>query len=219
MPARIRTISPSAQKVTPSPYAGHRPECHQIVSLSPSTYFASSQVSRDLPMPPIPVTDTTRALPSRPVACSSSFSKRSSSVRPTNGGSIAIRFAPSRSATTRKARHAPTGASFPFRASSPTASNAIAREAARKVASPTSTVPGSAADWSRDAVFTMSPVTMPSFVPPAIVAASPVSTPPRACSGAPVDAPSAATASTSSNAHARRARRRPRGSPGCPTRP
>ena len=41
-------------------------------------------------MPPTPITETTRDFPSRPVACSMSFSCRSSSARPTNGGSIAV---------------------------------------------------------------------------------------------------------------------------------
>ena len=52
--------------------------------------------------------------------------------------------------------------------------------AARWVASPTSTVPGAATDWSRLAVLTMSPATMPWLVAPIVTAASPVSTPARA---------------------------------------
>ena len=44
----------------------------------------------------------------------------------------------------------------------------------------------------------MSPVTMPWFSASGEVAASPVSTPPRACSGRSIEAPRAATASTSS---------------------
>ena len=131
MPARIRTISPSAQNVMPSPYDGHRPWCHHTVSCRPSTYLRSSQASRDFPMPPIPVTDTTRGLPSRPVACSSSLRMRSSSPRPTNGGSTGIRFWPCRSATTRSARQAGTGCSLPLRVSGPVASNAIATDAIR----------------------------------------------------------------------------------------
>ena len=35
-PQRYRTMSPSAQKVMPSPYAGERPSCHQTGSTSPS---------------------------------------------------------------------------------------------------------------------------------------------------------------------------------------
>jgi len=56
------------------------------------TYFRSSQASLDLPMPPIPITETTRDFPSRPVAWSMSFSRRISSARPTNGGSIPDRL-------------------------------------------------------------------------------------------------------------------------------
>ena len=132
------------------------------VSDRPSMYLSSSHARRDLPMPPMPVTDTTRALPSRPVACSSSLSIRSSSARPTNGGSTVIRFAPRRSATTRKRAPGTHRLLLALqRRGRRRSSKAIAREAARKVASPTNTFPGSAADWSREAVFTMSPVTMP----------------------------------------------------------
>ena len=52
------------------------------------------------------------------------------------------RFRPPRSATTRRARQAGTGAALPLSACSPAASKAIARDAARSVASPTRTVPG-----------------------------------------------------------------------------
>ena len=69
---------------------------------------------------------------------------------------------------------------MPFSESSPTSTNATAFDAERCVASPTSTVPGSAADCSREAVFTMSPMTMPSASPPTVAAASPVRTPARA---------------------------------------
>ena len=82
-------------------------------------------------MPPMPITETTRTLPSRPVACRTSLRVRSSSARPTNGGSIAIRFWPWRSATTRSARQAGTCCSLPFRVSAPAGSKAIAPAAAR----------------------------------------------------------------------------------------
>ena len=55
--------------------------------MRPSTYFCSSHTSRDLPMPATPAMCRSRGRPSRPVACSSSFVSRSSSSRPTNGGS------------------------------------------------------------------------------------------------------------------------------------
>jgi hypothetical protein len=74
-------------------------------------------------------------------------------------------------------------------------SNVIDVLAARWVASPTRTVPGAAADWSREAVLTRSPATIPWPIAPSVTAASPVSTPPRACS----PGPSVCTASTSSS--------------------
>ena len=50
-PARPRTISPSAQNVIPSPYAGDRPACHHTVSTTPSRYFESSQIEPALAGP------------------------------------------------------------------------------------------------------------------------------------------------------------------------
>ncbi len=88
-PARRRIISPSAQNVIPSPYEGDRPRCHQMLSVTPSTYFSSSQTSRLLPIPAGPVIETSRTRCSRPTAWSCSFSCRSSSSRPTNGASSA----------------------------------------------------------------------------------------------------------------------------------
>ena len=67
------------------------------------------------------------------------------------------------------------------------------------VASPTSTVPGAAADWRRLAVLTMSPATIPWLVAPIVTAASPVKTPARAWIGC-ASSPSAGTAATSSSA-------------------
>ena len=61
-------------------------------------------------MPPGPITETSRARCSRPVAWNSSLSSRSSSSRPTNGASRpAARLRPPTSATIRSARHAATG--------------------------------------------------------------------------------------------------------------
>ncbi len=177
-PARRRTISPSAQKVTPSPYDGDRPRCHQTVSTTPSRYFSSSQARRLLPIPACPTSETSRARRSRPATWNCSLRKRSSSPRPTNGGSrTSARWRPPRSAMTRSARNAGTGAVLPLSSVSPAASKAIADAAARLVASPTRTVPGGATDWSRDAVLTRSPATMPWFVAPRVTAASPVRTP------------------------------------------
>ena len=63
------------------------------------------------------------------------------------------------------------------------------------MASPTSTVPGSAADWMRDAVLTRSPATMPWPSAPSVTAASPVRTPARACERR-IEAGTAATRSS-----------------------
>ena len=96
-------------------------------SLTPSMYLRSSQASRLLPMPPWPVTDRSRTRRSREVAWRKSLSRRSSSSRPTNGASMpSLRPWPPRSATTRRARHAGTGAGLPLRSCSPAGSKAIA---------------------------------------------------------------------------------------------
>ena len=75
------------------------------------------------------------------------------------------------------------------------------RSVARFVDSPTRTVPGSAADCTREAVLTRSPATIPSPVAPSVTVASPVMTPARARnSGIPTSSPSAETAVTRSRA-------------------
>ena len=111
--------------------------------------------------------DTSRGRPSRPLVAMMSLSSRSSSSRPTNGGSgMSLRPCPPPPATTRRARQVGTGAALPL-------SDLIARRlerdrasAARIVASPTRTVPGVATDWMRAVVLTRSPATMPSLVGP-----------------------------------------------------
>ena len=50
-PARLRTISPRAQKVMPSPYAGERPWCQKTSFTRPSMYLRNSHASRLLPVP------------------------------------------------------------------------------------------------------------------------------------------------------------------------
>ena len=120
-----------------------------------------------MPIPAGPMTLTRRGRRSRLVAAYRSLSARSSSSRPTKGASRAsLRLRPPRPATTRRARQAGTGLALPRRTWSPAGSKAIAREAARQVASPTSTVPAAATDWSRDAVLTRSPATIPWLVAP-----------------------------------------------------
>ena len=87
------------------------------------------------------------------------------------------------------------------------------RTAARWVASPTSTVPGGATDWSRDAVLTRSPATIPWSVAPRVTAASPVRTPARAWRPGPEVADGVDELERGPHA---RARRRPRGPTGAP---
>src|SRR5579859_2753290 len=122
---------------------------------------------------------------------------RSSRSRPTNGvSSPSERRRPPTPAVTRNARQSRTCSDLPFSSKEPASSYTTAASLARRVESPTSTVPGSAADWTREAVLTRSPATRPWPVAPSVTAASPVRTPARARS----PASSAATASTSSRA-------------------
>ena len=103
-PARRRTISPSAQNVMPSPYAGRAAagasrrldERRRCTSRTPRP--AGSCRCR-----PGPMTDTSRGRRSRPVAWSSSLSRRSSSSRPTNGASRPVAPGPRRRARPRPA--------------------------------------------------------------------------------------------------------------------
>ena len=160
-------------------------------------YLLNSHVRRLLPMPAGPMTDTTLSFFSRPVAWNRSLSRRISSARPTNGGSSPdARLRPPRSATTRNARQAATGACLPLSTCSPAGSKAIAALAARWVDSPTRTLPGGATLCSRLAVLTRSPATIPWLVAPRVTAASPVRTPARAW----IPAPRLVTASTNSSA-------------------
>ncbi len=100
---------------------------------------------------------------------------------------------------TRSARHSATGSDFPLSVCSPEATYEIAASLARRVRSPTKTVPGSATDCTRAAVLTRSPATMPCPVAPTVTAASPVTMPTRIAISAPTSPPSAATTSTSSS--------------------
>ena len=152
-------------------------------------------------MPPMPETDTMWARPSSAVACSSCFSIDSSRTRPTNGGSRpSVRPSPRSAPTTRSARHSSTGCDLPLSSKLPAASWAIAASVARRVASSTSTVPGSAAAWIRAVVLTTSPATMPWPSAPSVTATLPVETPARSARSTPASAPSACTAETRSSA-------------------
>ncbi len=151
-------------------------------------------------MPAMPATLTRCARPPS-VAWNRSFSRRSSRSLPTNGGSSpALRPTPRLAAETRTARQSATGSGLPLSVNVPAGSPTIAASVMRRVASSTSTVPGAAAPWMRDAVLTRSPATMPWPTAPTVTAASPVATAARASSSRPSRSPRARTASTSSSA-------------------
>ena len=165
-------------------------------------YFSNSQERRDLPIPATPMIETSRARDSSAEAWKRSLTRRSSAARPTKGASSpAERPSPRRCAATRSACQRWTGSVFPLSSCSPASPNAIAASDARRVVSPTRTVPGWAALWIREAVLTRSPVTMPCPSAPSVTAASPVCTPARRRSSVTPLAPaSASTASTRSRA-------------------
>src|SRR5580693_9192583 len=202
IPSRCRTISASAQNATPSPYDRHRPRCHHMSSTSPSAYFSNSQPSRDLPTPAGPDTSTSRGARRSAAAWNRSLTVRSSTSRPVSGASSpSTRCTPPTADTTRVARHSRAGSALPFSACSLASANPIALPARRCVAASVSTCPGCAADWTRAAVLTASPATMPSPTAPTVTATSPVTTPARAASpGTPASWPSSATAVTRSSA-------------------
>ena len=122
-------------------------------------YFSSSQASRLLPIPAGPVIETRRARRSRPVVREQVLQQAELLVATDERRLGQVRRDPGRRAGRRPAAPArpATGACLPLSACSPASSNAMAALAARWVASPTSTVPGWATDWSRAAVLTRSP--------------------------------------------------------------
>ena len=116
-PARLRTISPSAQKLIPSPYDGQRPWCHQTVSTTPSVYLLNSQARRLLPMPAWPdERDEARlAIAARSRGTSRAGGGTPSRGRRTAAPSASERPTPPILPTTRRARNAATGALLPLR--------------------------------------------------------------------------------------------------------
>ncbi len=107
-PARLRTISPSAQKR--DALAVRRASGRDATRPSrPGRRGTSrnSQASRLLPIPPGPMSETRRGRCSRPVAWNRSLSRRSSSSRPTNGASSASAAVPA--ATLRHDAERPPG--------------------------------------------------------------------------------------------------------------
>ncbi len=158
-PQRPRTISPSAQKLMPSPYAGERPSCHQTVSTRPSRYLRNSQASRRLADarraddrheagPPLAARGVEQVLEQAQLVVAA-HERRLEGV----GAAAAAALGHDAQCAARPGR----ATALPLSVCSPAGSNAMAADAARWVASPTSTVPGAAADWSRDAVLTRSP--------------------------------------------------------------
>ena len=96
-------------------------------------YLKNSQPRRDLPTPAMPTTETSCALPSSAQAWKSSFTKRSSRSRPTNGGSSPADLrAPPTPAVTRSARQSGTGSDLPLSSNSPAPWKAIAASEERR---------------------------------------------------------------------------------------
>ena len=133
----------------PPDHLAERPERHALAvrrrasAMPPDRFDDAIEVLLELPGEPAladpawPTSETRRARRSRPTAWNCSLRKRSSSVRPTNGGSRASgRRAPPRSPTTRTASHDGTGEALPFRTWSPAGVNSMAASAvdARRLA-------------------------------------------------------------------------------------
>ena len=102
--------------------------------------------------------------------------RAASRSRPTIGAS-SLRARAGEPAASARMRQAVTGSAFPLAASGGAGSAATASRTSRHVGSPTSTSPGAAPDWSRDAVFIASPMRGP---PPPATSTSPVVIPIRA---------------------------------------
>ena len=146
-------------------------------------YFSNSHASRDLPMPGTPTIDSSRCAP-----------LGGGRVKELLGhAQLALaadeqRLEPAEAAFSLPRRDDPECLpqrrlpALAFELVLPGVRVRPYASVARFVASPTSTVPGSAADWTRDAVLTRSPATMPWSHAPIVTAASPVSTPARASS-------------------------------------
>ena len=112
IPACALTISPSAQKVTPSPYGRQRPCRQEIRSGWRSIAPYSSRTSRLFPIPGTPTSVTSCGERSPSVRASASSSSATSRVRPTSA-------APWTRSTPTRARacttsHACTGSALPF---------------------------------------------------------------------------------------------------------
>ncbi len=216
-PARRRTISPSAQNVIPSPYDG------RTAGVPPDRLEDAVDVLQELPAQPA-LPDAGRR-PSRSpggpasrgrwrgTAPSAAESRRRGRRRAPRAHPIApALLVPPRPGWRARRGSVRTSPSYPVRRRTRTRSPRLRRAwwARRRAPSP-----GSATDWSRDAVLTRSPATMPWFVAPSVTAASPVRMPARAW----IPGPSREPRRPGRGLPARCARRRPPARSELPTRP
>ena len=163
IPACALTISPSAQKLTPSPYGRQRP-WRQLIS-SGSRFDDLEQLGDEPALADARHADERHELARSlaPARSSASSEQRRARAR----GRRAARAAPARrrrrSATrAASASQAGTGSAFPFASTGARSRYSIASRVARYVASPTRSRPTGAADCRRAAVLTTSPATIAS---------------------------------------------------------
>ena len=122
------------------------------VSTRPSRYLRNSHARRLLPMPAGP-DDADQPWPLLPARGLEQVLELAQLLVAADERRLqACRSGCARRARRRRAGRATRGRvpSLPLSSCSPASSNTMAPDAARSVASPTSTVPGGAADWSRD---------------------------------------------------------------------
>ena len=224
IPARRRTISPSAQNVMPSPYEGDRPRCQQIVldhavevllELPGEPALADAGLADDRHEPGAPLARRrVELLLEEAQLVVPADERRPRARRP--GRRRPVRATTRDGAPRRHRRGLALEHLLAGRLEGDAPRRAPGGSPRRR-----GRCPAVRPDWRRVAVLTRSPATMPWLVAPTVTAASPVSTPARACSAWSPSRlpPSAGTASTRSSAAGRPARRRPRGRPACPRRP
>ena len=115
IPACAFTISPSAQKVIPSPYGRQRPWCQVTGPARLSTCERSSATIRLLPMPASPMTVTSRTGVSAPVASNSRLSSASSSSAADVAGGLRPGQVHAGAGLVPMASKIRTGSALPFR--------------------------------------------------------------------------------------------------------
>ena len=144
---------------------------------------ASSRARLDFPMPPAPITVTSRAVRRRAHSSRTSRNRASSRWRPTKGVVVpAGTGAPVRRPVSRQAA---ISSRRPFTASGPSDSAVAAERTSRHVRGPSRTSPAAAAASSRAATFTASPSTGPTAFPSSAARTRPVFTPTRIASSTP----------------------------------